>query len=384
MFNFNTSLINSILSHRYIHAIAIIIGSLLLAKLVLWFFKTVVEKMTKKSSSKLDDKIVLRIEHPIIVLIILVGSELALQKISYNTMTLQNLLMTGMIIVITYMFIGVSHIALKFWQKKHEKDNDAFHEEVIPLIRSLSKIILTTTGLVIILQLWGIAVGALLTSVGVIGIVLGFAFKDTMSNIFGGISLIMDDSMKKKDIIELEGGDKGEVVEINLRSTKIKTFDNNFLIIPNGILSITKIKNFAQPTNTFRVEIPFGVTYGNEITNVKEIALSVLKGREDVLKFPKRFVRLEKLGDFALEFKLCFFISNYKEMFNMKDIITSNLYTKLKEENIEIAFPTRTIYSEIKIKSEEKKVKTQRQIKKIPATKKQKKENKKVKVQNKK
>lgn len=332
-------------SNPYIEASVIVVLSFIVAKLVLWFLTEVIEKSIKKRKAQYGSEFVVKIEHPAIILIILIGIQLALNKVSPADVTYTRILRTLITIVVTYMFIGISNTLIKIWRGQHQKENVAFHEEVMPLMRSLSKLALSTTAIIIILQLWGVEVVTLITSLGILGVILGFAFKDTMGNIFGGISLIMDDSLHKKDIIELDTGEKGEVVEINLRSTKMRTLDNNYLIIPNGLLSNSKFNNYAEPTTTYRITVDFSVAYGSDVDEVKEVVLGCLKGFKDILKFPARSVRFDKMADFSLNFKLFFFISNYKDMYQVKDNVTCAIYKALNENGIEIPFPTRTIYT---------------------------------------
>ncbi|MGE0793420.1 MAG: mechanosensitive ion channel family protein [Candidatus Woesearchaeota archaeon] len=339
---------------KYFEALIIIIISVLAANLFLVLFKKFIEKVHSKNQAKVDNKLILKIEHPVIILTILLGAQIALNKISPDSLTYSNILQTIIVIIATYMFIEISLLVLDLWNKQNKQDNIAFHSEVMPLMKSLMRITFSITGVLIILQIWGIAVITLLTSLGIMGLVLGFAFKDSMANIFGGISLILDDSLHKQDVIELDNGERGEVVEINLRSTKIKTLDNNYLIIPNGIMSNSKFYNYNEPTETYRIAIDFSVAYGSDVNKVKEVVLDVLKGRNDILKFPKRSLRLMKMAEFSLNFTLYFFISDYHNMFDIKDEITQNIYEALRKNRIEIPFPTRIIYTR-KEKSSRKK-----------------------------
>ncbi len=335
-----------IVSDKYWHAIAIIILAIVIAELLMLFFKRVVEKIAKQTKSKADDKIVMRIETPIIVLVLLMGAQMALRRVITSVDVFENVVNTAIIFIVTYIFSKVITIVLEFWRhsKKDREKEERFHEEVLPLMKSLSSIMLTIIATMVVLQMWGVQVGALLASVGIIGVILGFAFQDTMKNIFGGIALISDGSLKKHDVIKIEDGEMGEVVEMTLRSTKIKTYDNDYLLIPNGILSNSRFLNYAQPTNTIRITVPVNVAYGSDVTQVKEVLLRVLKGRTDVLKYPKREVRFMKMGDYALEFDFLFYISDYRNKFTMIDQITSESYNALQASGIEIPFPTRTIY----------------------------------------
>ena len=224
--------------HPYLHAATIFILAILVAEFLLYFFKHVLERLVKKTKSNLDNQIVFRLEHPIIVIVVLIGILLATKKIITSAYLFENLILTIIVFVLAYMFSGIANILLIYWQKTRDdgKGSSEFHDEVLPLLTSLIKIVITIVSIVVVLQLWGVQVATLIASIGIVGIILGFAFQDSMKNIFGGIALISDNSIKKHDVIKLESGEVGEVIEVSLRSTKLKTLDNDYLMVPNGEL----------------------------------------------------------------------------------------------------------------------------------------------------
>lgn len=334
-------------SHPYLHAAAIFVLAILIAEFLLYFFKHVVENLVKKTKTKVDNQIVFRIEHPIIIIVILIGILLATRKIITSAYFFENLIITIIVFIISYMFTGVANILITYWQKMRldGESNSEFHDEVLPLIKSLIKIVISIIAIVVVLQIWGVQVGTLIASIGIVGIILGFAFQDTMKNIFGGIALISDNSIKKHDVIQLDTGEVGEVIEMSLRSTKLKTLDNDYLMVPNGTLANSRFINFALPTSTMRISVFASVAYGTDPNLVKNVLLETLKGRNDILSLPRREVRFLKMNDFSMDFELLFYIKNYKERFTIADSVTTDVYLALEKYGIEIPFPTRTVYT---------------------------------------
>ena len=339
-----------LVSHPYLHAVSIFAFAMLIAEFLLFFFKHVVEKIVQKTKTRLDNKIVFRVEHPLVILVVLVGLLLAIRKIVFSLYFFENFIVTIIVFVVAYVFSGIANILIIYWQKSRVnwESSSEFHDEVLPLISSLIRIVISIIALIVILQIWGVEVGTLIASIGIVGVILGFAFQDTMKNIFGGIALISDNSIKKHDVIKLESGEIGEIVEMSLRSTQIKTLDGDFLLVPNGILANTRFTNYALPTTTMRLTVPVGVVYGSDPNFVKQVLLSVLKGRNDVLTLPRREVRFVKMNDFSMDFELLFYISDYHERYIIADAITTEVYLALDRNGIAIPFPTRTIYSEKK------------------------------------
>ncbi len=334
----------NLIENIYLRAGVILLLCFLVAKLALLFFKKFIPSIIEKS--KVKKKVVLKLETPIFMIIILAGVELAVRQVNSSMLSFYHLIDSIIIFVIAYIFVGLINILLDNWHKLHENHyHRAYHAELLPLIKSLSRLTLYGVAFVLTLQIWGIQVAALLASLGVIGVVLGFAFQDSFKNIFGGISLTLDDSIRKGDVIKLDSGEIGEVLEINLRSTKIQTFDNDTLIVPNGLLANSKFRNYAQPTPEIRIVIPVSVAYGSDVKKVKEVLLSTIKDREDILLLPPRDVRFVKMNDFSLDFDFVFYISDYHNRLTMIDEITTASYNALRNAGIEIPFPTRTVYN---------------------------------------
>ncbi|MBN1176022.1 mechanosensitive ion channel family protein [Candidatus Woesearchaeota archaeon] len=350
--------------HPYLYAAAIFVLAIIIAEFLLYFFKHFVEKLVKKTKTKLDNQIVFRIEHPIIIIVILIGLLLATRQIITSAYFFENLIITIIVFVVSYMFTGVANILITYWQKVRVsgESNSAFHDEVLPLMKSLIKIVISIIAIIVVLQVWGVQVGTLIASIGIVGIILGFAFQDTMKNIFGGIALISDNSIKKHDVIQLDTGEVGEVIEMSLRSTKLKTLDNDYLMVPNGTLANSRFINFALPTATMRISVFVSVAYGTDPHLVKTVLLETLKGRNDILSLPRREVRFLKMGDFSMDFELLFYIRNYKERFTIIDSVTTDVYLALERYGIEIPFPTRTVYTSSKNSSPKEEIKKRKDL----------------------
>jgi len=332
-----------VLSDKYVYAAVILIIALILARTALYLLEGLL-RLSHTRSKRLNTKLISVMETPIVVIIFLIGVELAVKRIIDIHHSFNNLVFSLIIILITYILIRTGSILLDAWSQRMSKEKgEEFHSEIMPLTRSVMTITLSVLGIILVLQVWGVEVGALLTSLGIAGVIIGFAFKETLENVFGGISLIIDNSFRKGDLIQLETGDIGEVMEINLRSTKLRNFDNETIIMPNGQLANTKIINLAQPTPTVRVKIPVSVAYGSDPDLVKEVLKNSLRGHKDILTMPRREVRFVNYGEFSIDFELIFYIKNYREIFHIKDAVLTQLYKDLYAAGIEIPFPIRTI-----------------------------------------
>ena len=199
-------------------------------------------------------------------------------------------------------------------------------------------------GLLFVLPVWGIQIGPLLASLGIAGIAVAFALQSTLSNIFGGAAIILDKSVRVGDKIKVDGDTMGTVVEVGLRSTKIKTFDNELVTIPNGKLADAKILNYIQPDPSIRMTFQFGFAYGSDIEHSRKTALQALGKVPKIQKNPAPRVWLTEMGDFALLFNAVFWVSDFDDRAEAKSKALEDIYNALNREKITIPFPTRTLY----------------------------------------
>ena len=176
------------------------------------------------------------------------------------------------------------------------------------------------------------------------GLVLGLALQDSLKNIFGGISMILDRNFNIGDKVKLESGELGEILDIGLRSTKLQTYDQEVIFIPNGQLANMRIQNYVRPTRKVRVVVNFGVEYGSDVDKVKKVVNAALKSMKDVSDIPYMDAVFTEMGEFAMLFQARFFVDDYKISYDKKIEATQKIYEALNKAKIGIPFPTRTVY----------------------------------------
>ena len=136
----------------------------------------------------------------------------------------------------------------------------------------------------------------------------------------------------------------GTVEDVGLRSTRIRTFTNELIVIPNGQVADAKIINHILPSKRVRLDIPLGVAYGSDVEKVKKTVLKSLEGIDNVLKEPKPMVRFTNMGDSALEFKVYIWINRFQNKFLVKDIANTTIYKALNKAKIAIPFPQMDVH----------------------------------------
>ena len=223
------------------------------------------------------------------------------------------------------------------WAKKTESTID---DMLIPIIKKVSGAAIGIICLLILFKRWGIDITGILAGIGIAGIAVGFAVKDSLANIFGGISMVLDRVVRIGDTIRLSTGETGIVEDVGL----IRTPDNELLIMPNGIISNQMIRNDAVPDKKTRITVPFSVEYGQDINNVKKLVLKEISGIDDALKNPKPSVYFDSMGESSLNFKAFLWVDSLDKKMKAKEDANYLIYNALNRAKIGIPFPTRTVY----------------------------------------
>src|SRR3989338_5889988 len=331
------SLIALVKENQLAYAISIFLIYLIVAKILLFVFKTYFTEVVKKTKTKMDDIIVDRVEYPLSWSIILLGILISLNTIDYTQIYAQAyifpIIKTLIVALVIHTLIKLTDDLLEEWWRETPS---TINEDIIQITSNFIKILFIFIGLVILLAIWGLNIKSLLLSVGIISVILGFALKGTLDNIFSGISLMLEHSFRVGDIIKLETNEVGEVLHIGLRSTKIKTYDNELLVVPNAVLGNMRIINYAKPDNNLRVVLPVSVVYGSDIEKVKKVLLNAVNGMKQISLPHMTKVIFVKMGDHSLDFKLLFFIDDYKNKYLAESQALSLVYNALKKNHIEI------------------------------------------------
>ncbi len=349
--NLDVLLQNPYLQNNYIQALVILLLVYIASKTLIFVIANVVHKITDRTRTKVDDVIIERTKGTWVHVLLFVGVRLAFAPLELGTgitETTVHILNSIIIILLTKIVVTMVDVFLDIWGKSWaKKTKSSIDDQLLPLVHSLSLAVFSLLGLMFLLQEWGIEITGLLAGVGVAGLALSFAIKDSLANIFGGISLVLDKTFKVGDKIKLQSGEMGIIQDIGLRSTKIRTFDNELLIVPNGQLANSRVVNYKLPDLSARIVIEFGVAYGTKIEKVKKVVVGTINKiknvtKDDESKKPK--VLFMNMGDSSLNFKAFFWVGDTGEMFATKEKATCMIYDALNKAKINIPFPTQTVH----------------------------------------
>lgn len=184
---------------------------------------------------------------------------------------------------------------------------------------------------------------SILVTSSVLSIVIGLALQDTLGNFFSGLALQMQRPFEVGDWIMFQ--DKlGQVIEIDWRAIRIRTLDQDVVIIPNSEISKTTFTNYSKPTKLHRIVIPMGVSYKASPNLVKEIIMKILEEEPEVLSHPTPSILLVKYNDFSIDYEIRVYTETFQRFKEIADSIYTKIWYQFKRNDVVIPFPIRDVY----------------------------------------
>ena len=341
-----SNIFNDIIGNIYLKFLFIFAVSILVAFIAKAIMRQVLKPLAKKTKTKIDDLIIKSISSIIFYIVVILGFKIGIQHFEFETSLYSSLVNSLFILVIMIMILRVITNFAKHWLKEWaSKTESTADDRLIPLVAKILKAVTIILGIFFIFDTWDINLSPLLATAGIAGIAIGFAVRDSLANILGGIQLVLDKTFKVGDKIELESGEMGVILDIGIRSTKLKTYDNEVIYIPNGSLANTKVKNFTVPDLSVRVNVNFGVEYGSDPEKVRNVVLETVKKIDTVIEDPEPAVQFLNMSDFSLDFIARVWVQSYTDAYSTKLKVTDEIYNALNKAGIGIPFPTRTVYT---------------------------------------
>ncbi len=334
----------------YIQAFAVVLVSLVLAKLADWLLTRGLTRLTQKTPTELDDQMLKMVHKPIFYSVWLAGLAVALTLIELREPF--DFIGFGLIktlIVLLWLALGIRLILLILdWMTQQSERFHLVQPDTKPLFDIAARVILVGGAIYFVLISWNVDVTAWLASAGILGIAVGFAAKDTLANLFAGVFILADAPYKIGDFIVLDGGERGRVTKIGIRTTRILTRDDVEITIPNATIANSKIINESGgPHVKYRNRISVGVAYGSDVDLVREVLLGVAQAAGkagDLSQDPEPRVRFRGFGDSALLFELLYWIKDPMLKGRIQDLLNTLTYKALAKAGIEIPYPKRDLY----------------------------------------
>ena len=314
----------------------------ILAALVDFIFHRIINYIRNRSNVDIDHTFVGSIHRPAWITLVLIGALLSATWLNLEpriTYIISAVLKTLLIIVFA---VGLGrlmkNLCHQWWIRRRQG------QQIIHLFENVGRVMVLLAAVALLLLVWEIDISPLLASAGIVGLAVALAARDTLANFFGGINIFLDKPFITGDYIILESGERGEVVEIGVRSTLIRTRDDEQISIPNAIVANTKIINESAPEPRYRVRIKVGVAYNSNLEEVEAAMLEVAAANQRISHVPEPRVRFRAFGDSSLEFELLCWAKTPADRGRVIHELNLAIFSEFQKRNISIPFPQRDVY----------------------------------------
>lgn len=328
-------------------ALAILIGSFILVKMLYWVFSNVFKKITSKTKTNLDDVLLSKLEKPLTYLVLVGGYWVAIHYLKFSdgiSEVLENAAYFALVIDITAIFSRIfdaliSEVILPL----SEKSESSFDNQLIPVVQKGVRSIIWVLGIIIGLDNIGFDITAMIAGLGIGGLALALAAQDSVKNIFAGIMIFLDKPFRLNDRIQINGHD-GSVEEVGLRSTRIRTLEGRIVTIPNCTFTDNSVINVtSQPA--LKVKLNLGLTYDTNEEDMQK-AIDIL---EEIVRDEPQIkddfaAGFNGFGDFSLNILFIYYVKPEGHWLDTQTLVNKEVLRRFNKEGLEFAFPTQTLY----------------------------------------
>ena len=316
---------------------------------VYWVVSGILRKATNQTENELDDFVVDTIKEPIVVIVTVLGLWLAVQTLTLPASVgdfLWAAIQATMVLAVTWTLsrLWVAFVAGVLKPLVESSDSD-LDDQLLPIARRGGKSAIWIIGVIVALNNAGYDVMALIAGLGIGGLALAMAAKDTVANFFGGFTIFTDRPFAMGDRIVISGFD-GTVSEIGLRSTRLRTLAGSEVTIPNSRFADSPVENISREPHR-KIVLTLGLTYDTTPAKMRR-AMELLREIVDAQEADTDenvIVGFNSFGDFALGITLIYYITKGADIMGVQTAVNLDILERFEAEGLEMAFPTQTIHT---------------------------------------
>lgn len=329
-------------------SLVIILGSVILGKVIFWISGRFLKQITAKTKSRLDDIIIDMIEEPVVMAISIAGFWYGFDRLDFSEgwhNWLYKIYHVLIAINVTW-FIArfIDAVIKEYISPLTEKSSSELDNQVMPIVQKGLRYLIWIVGIIVALNNAGYDVGALIAGLGIGGLALAMAAKESVSNMFGGLMVFTIKSFKVGDRIKLNGFD-GTITEISFQVTRMRTMEGRLVTIPNSLFIGNMVENVtAEPSR--KVTLNLGLVYETtpeEIQKAMDILKDISSSNQNLDE--GTLIGFINFGEFNLGINFIYFIKKESDIFDTQSEINLEILKRFKENRLSFAYPTRTLYT---------------------------------------
>jgi len=311
-------------------------------------------RATERTSNSLDDLLIHALSRPLEWTVMLAGVLLAVlilplpkEPVDIDRFAWSVAAATSIAMAVWFALRLADGLAA-LWEQKAQLTETKLDDQLVPIVRRSARVFLIVIGAVLVLQNLGYSVGSLLAGLGIGGVALAMASKDTVANLFGSLVIFLDKPFQIGDWIET-GTIEGTVEEVGLRTTRVRTFADSLITVPNASFTTIATNNWSRMRKR-RIKMTVGVTYSTTPDNLEQLVEDIrgLIRENPRIRDDFFLVNFDNFGPSSLDiFVYCFTVTTaWAEFLDAKQELLLQIMRLVESRGLSFAFPTQTIHLE--------------------------------------
>ena len=324
---------------------ALLGAAYLAARFVSYLLGLVIDRANRGG---IDQRLLSALKRPITYALFLVGAWVAVNRMPVSARIdglIDGVLFASGVLLITLALARAYSILLDWYAARGpaSASSSQVAREFTPLFSKVGKVFIALVALSMLLQHFGVNVASLVVSLGVGSLAVGLAAQDTLSNMFAGFTILLDQPFRVGDRIQLASGETGDVQSIGMRATTIKTGDETILIVPNSLLVKERLVNQSRPTRHIATKVEVGVAFGSDLAKVRDVLRRAVLSSAHVDEGHEPSVLITRFAESAVNFQVMFWARDYAEQGLARSEVYEAVHAGLSSAGIAVPVPTRRI-----------------------------------------
>ena len=333
-------------------SIAVVLIFMVVAAIAHFAMFPLVTRLTSHTPTELDDVLIRAVRLPLNVGIVILGIYLSLRLTLDLPHGVQHAIDIGgrAVGVLLFVILFGRVVARGMDWAITEQDKQArrtVDPRLLLMLRRISVTMIYALGLLLVINTLGIPISPLVAGLGLGGVAVALAIQPTLSNLFAGTYVMTEGVVSPGDYIEMEGGVAGYVLEVGWRSTRLRTWSNTLVVVPNARFAETIITNYYEPTPPVNVYLTCGVSYDSDLGRVEAVSMdvmnSVLEHSPHGVQEYGAYFGFENFGESNVDFWLFVQARDRLASFELRSELINTLHRRFDEEGIVINYPVRTL-----------------------------------------
>jgi small-conductance mechanosensitive channel len=341
-------------------SLAIVLATVIFGR---WVVRLILDRgfgrVARRTNTSLDDSLMDAVRVPLYMLAVVLALDIALDRLNFLPESWGDWM--GDFFYVLYFVVGLIMawrilVALFDWYGKEIaiKTETDLDEQLFPFIRRVALILLGSIALITLLGHFDVDISAMVATLGIGSLAIALAAQSALADTISGFLIMIDRPFRIGDRIQImDLNTWGDVMDIGLRSSRIRTRDNRMVIVPNSLIGKSLVVNYSYPDDEYRLQVHIGVAYGTDLELARNTIIEAVKDVEGVLPDQKVEALFLEFGPSALTFRVRWWLDSYVDTRRMFDKVNTAIYNALNEAGIEMPNPQMDIHHKIDPRDQE-------------------------------